>query len=191
MANTPINSSDRIPSLEECARLMVEYCMLPNIAAHSRQVMRVALAIADNLKNGVSINRNLVVAAALLHDITKTRALQTRERHDESGGTLLRELGFARIGEIVEQHVILLDFNLQEKLDEREIIYYADKRVMHDQIVSLAERVEDLIVRYGFTEEIKKRIWQNTSQAYIVEKKIADSMKVDLETAIRKIQHNS
>jgi len=131
------------------------------------------------------------MAAALLHDITKTRALETRERHDESGGILLRELGFARIGEIVEQHVILLDFNPQEKLDEREILYYADKRVMHDQIVSLAERVEDLILRYGFTEEIKKRIWQNTSQAYIVEKKIAGCMSVDLETAIRKIQHNS
>ena len=116
---------------------MAKYCMLPNIIAHSRQVMRVSLVIIDNLKNGVSINRNLVIAAALLHDITKTRSLETREPHDQSGGELLRELGFPRVGEIVEQHVILLDFNPQEKLEEREIINYADKRVMHDRVVSL------------------------------------------------------
>jgi uncharacterized protein len=94
------SSTDRIPSLKECDELMAKYCMLPNIIAHSRQVMRVSLVITDNLKNGLSINRNLIMAAALLHDITKTRALETREPHDQSGGELLRELGFARIGEI-------------------------------------------------------------------------------------------
>jgi putative nucleotidyltransferase with HDIG domain len=164
--------------------------MLPNIIAHSRQVMRVSLVITDNLKNGLSINRNLIMAAALLHDITKTRALETREPHDQSGGELLRELGFARIGEIVRQHVILLDFNPQEKLEGREIVNYADKRVMHDRIVSLAERVEDLIRRYGITEEIKDRIRQNASTAYALEKKIASSMTIDLDSAIQSIENN-
>jgi len=187
MASVPLSFADRIPSQKECDELMAKYCMLPNIIAHSRQVMRVALMITDNLKNGVSINRDLVMGAALLHDITKTRSLETREPHDQSGGELLRELGFARIGEIVKQHVILLDFNPQERLEEREIINYADKRVMHDRIVSLAERVEDLIQRYGATEEIKNLIRQNESQVFAVEKKIAGSMTVDLDCAIRRI----
>jgi putative nucleotidyltransferase with HDIG domain len=184
-----MSSTDRIPSPEECAELMAKYCMLPNIIAHSRQVMRVALAITDNLKSGVSINRNLVIAAALLHDITKTRALTTREPHDQSGGELLQELGFTSIGEIVKQHVILPDFNPQEKLAEREIINYSDKRVMHDRIVSLGERVEDLIARYGNSEEIRNLIRQNESTAYAIEKKIADSMTVDLNSALQKIRH--
>jgi putative nucleotidyltransferase with HDIG domain len=188
MANVPMSSTDRIPSREECDELMAKYCMLPNIIAHSRQVMRVSVAITDNLKNGVSINRNLVMAAALLHDITKTRSLKTREHHDQSGGELLRELGFARVGEIVKQHVILLDFNPQEKLEEREIVNYADKRVMHDRVVSLDERVEDLIQRYGTTEEIRSRIRLNGSMVCAIEKKIADSMTVDLDNAIQKIQ---
>jgi len=187
MASVPLSFADRIPSQKECDELMAKYCMLPNIIAHSRQVMRVALMITDNLKNGVSINRDLVMGAALLHDITKTRSLETREPHDQSGGELLRELGFARIGEIVKQHVILLDFNPQERLEEREIINYADKRVMHDRIVSLAERLEDLIQRYGTTEEIKNLIRQNESQVFAVEKKIADSLAVDLDSAIRGI----
>jgi uncharacterized protein len=188
MASVPLSFTDRIPSQKECDELMAKYCMLPNIIAHSRQVMRVSLVITDNLKNGVSINRNLVLAAALLHDITKERSLETREPHDQSGGELLRELGFARIGEIVKQHVILLDFNPQEKLEEREIINYADKRVLHDRIVSLAERVEDLIQRYGTNEEIKNLIRQNESTAYAIEKKIAGSMTVDLDSAIQRIQ---
>jgi putative nucleotidyltransferase with HDIG domain len=146
--------------------------------------MRVSLVITDNLKNGVSINRNLVIAAALLHDITKTRSLETREPHDQSGGELLRELGFTRVGEIVEQHVILLDFNPQEKLKEREIINYADKRVMHDRIVSLSERMEDLIQRYGTTEKIKNLIRQRESNTYAIEKKIAGSLSVDLDSAM-------
>ncbi len=189
MTITPASFIDRIPSPEECHKLMEKYCMLPNIVAHSRQVMRVSLAITDNLINRVSINRNLVMAAALLHDITKTRSLETREPHDQSGGELLRELGFVSVGKIVEQHVFFLDFNPLEKLEEREIIHYADKRVMHDRIVSLSERVEDIIQRYGATEEIKNRIRQNESNAYAIEKKIASSMTVDLDRAIQKIQH--
>jgi putative nucleotidyltransferase with HDIG domain len=188
MANVPMSYTDRIPSLQECDELMAKYFMLPNIIAHSRQVMRVSLAITDNLKNGVSINRNLVMAAALLHDITKTRSLKTREPHDQSGGELLRELGFGSVGDIVKQHVMLPEFNPQEKLEEWEIVNYADKRVMHDKIVSLAKRVEDLIQRYGTTEEIKNRIRQNASNACALEKKIAGFMAVDLDSAIQKIQ---
>ena len=183
-----MSSTDKIPSLEECDELMAKYCMLPNIIAHSRQVMRVSLAITDNLKDGVSMNRDLVIAAALLHDITKTRSLKTKEHHDQSGGELLRELGFARVGEIVKQHVILIDFDLQKKLDEREIVNYADKRVMHDRIVSLAQRVEDLLQRYGTTEEIRNRIRLNEIIICAIEKKIADSMTVDLDSAIQRIQ---
>jgi len=179
---------DRIPSPEECDELMAEYSMLPNIVAHSRQVMRVALAITDNVRQGVAINRDMIIAAALLHDITKTRSLTTREPHDQSGGELLRELGFMSIGEIVKQHVILLDFDPKACLKESEIINYADKRVMHDRIVSLEERVQDLIQRYGVTEEIKNRIQQNEIQVIAIEKKIAGSMAMDLDIAIQGIQ---
>jgi len=179
---------DRIPSPEECDELMARYSMLPNIIAHSRQVMNVSLAIADNVRQGVDINRDIIIAAALLHDITKTRSLKTKEPHDRSGGELLRELGFVSVGKIVEQHVILLDFDPKARLKESEIINYADKRVMHDRIVSLTERVQDLIQRYGVTEEIKNRIQKNEIQVIAIEKKIAASIAIDLDAAIRGIQ---
>lgn len=166
---------------------MAKYAMLPNIVEHSMQVMRVSLAIIDNLKSGVSVNRDLVAAAALLHDITKTRSFITKERHDASGAELLRELGFAHIAEIVEQHVIIHNLNLQGSLEEREIVYYADKRVLHDTIVTIDERVNDIIRRYGTAEEIRNLILHNRSQVLIVERKIASFMRIDIDQAIQGI----
>ena len=179
------STDDRIPSRAECDALMVQYSMLPNIVKHSREVMRVALAIVDNLRSGVSVNRDLVLAAALLHDITKTKSLETKERHDTSGGELLRELGFRSAAEIVEQHVIIHNLNLEGRLEEREIVYYADKRVLHDTIVTIEERVHDLVQRYGTVEEIRNLILQNKSQVLAVERKIAGFMAIDLHRAIQ------
>lgn len=181
------NKKDSIPDLAECEDLMVRYAMLPNIVEHSRQVMRVSLAITDHLQEGLSINRDLIVAAALLHDITKTRSLQTGEKHADSGGVLLRKLGFRRVAEIVEQHVTIPDLNLQGGLEEREIVYYADKRVMHNVIVGLDERVDDLIKRYATDEKIRRRILLNKNQALAVERKISGFMKMDIHQTIGKL----
>jgi len=178
-------NGNRIPSRLECDELMARYYMLPNIVKHSIQVMNVSLAITDNLRRGVSINRDLVIAAALLHDITKTKSLVTKERHDASGGVLLRDLGFPSTADIVEQHIIIHNVNLEGRLEEREIVYYADKRVLHDTIVTINERLHDLVKRYGTTEEIRKLILINKSQLLSVERKIAGFMAIDLHQAIQ------
>ena len=169
----------------ECDELMVQYSMLPNIVEHSRQVMNVSLAIIDNLKSGATLNRDLVIAAALLHDITKTKSLKTKESHAASGGALLRELGFPSTAEIVAQHVTIQNLKLKGRLEEREIVYYADKRVLHDTIVTIEERVHDLIKRYGTTEEIRKQILQNKIQALAIERKIVGFMEIGLDRAVQ------
>ena len=176
-----------IPSIDECHALMARYAMLPNIVEHSRQVMRVSLVILENLENAAAMNRNLVIAAALLHDITKTRSLSTKERHDTSGGELLRKLGFPAIAEIVEQHVILSNFDCQGSPEEREVVYYADKRVMHDRIVTVEERIHDLLQRYGTTEEVRRRIQQNGRMVLAVENKISRFMTRDIHQVTREI----
>ncbi|PKN69468.1 MAG: metal-dependent phosphohydrolase [Deltaproteobacteria bacterium HGW-Deltaproteobacteria-12] len=181
------NIPDRIPDRAECEELMARYSMLPNIVEHSLQVMRVSLAVTDHLQDGVYVNRDLVAAAALLHDITKTRSLTTKERHAASGGVLLRELGFLRVAEIVEQHVIIQNMDLEERLQEMEIVYYADKRVMHDKIVTIDERVHDLIRRYATGEQIRDQIIRNKEQALIVERKIAGFMKISIQDALELI----
>jgi len=64
-------------------------------------------------------------------------------------------------------------------------VYYADKRVLHDTIVTIDERVHDLIQRYGTVEEIRNLILQNKSQVLTVERKIASFMKIDIDQAIQ------
>ncbi len=175
---------DRVPSVEECRRLIAEHGMLPNIIKHSEQVMRVAASIVDDLEDGTTVDRGLTVASALLHDITKTRALETKERHDESGGALVRALGMECVAEIIEQHVYLKDFDPEGPLLEKEIVYYADKRVMHDTVVSLDERVEDLVRRYGTTPERVALIRKNLEYARVVEAKIERRMKTGMRAAL-------
>jgi putative nucleotidyltransferase with HDIG domain len=180
-----MDAKPRYPDREQCLAIMNEHGMLPNIISHSLQVMNVSLAIAGRLDHHTSVDRELIIASALLHDITKTRSILTGEsRHDLSGGRVLRDMGFPAIAEIVESHVVFVNFNEQGPLEEREIVYYADKRVMHDSIVSIDERVSDLVNRYGTDEAIKKMILENRNFVLRLEKKIRSRMITDIEAAL-------
>lgn len=154
----------RIPTEEECERLIVEMGMLENIVAHCRQVCRVALLLADHLRPD-GLNRELIQAAALLHDITKTRSFQTHEDHAETGAQLLADLGYPELGRIVGQHVRLDRYFSSKIPAEEEIVNYADKRVLHDRIVPLSERMGYILEKYGREPERKRAIlllWEET-----------------------------
>jgi len=184
-----MSTGDTIPSTAQCDELISRYGMLPNIVDHSRQVTRVCLALADRLTDRDSLNRELLSAAALLHDITKTRSLETGEKHDQTGAALLEELGYPLVAEIVRRHVFFGEFFPDGPLTEAEIVYYADKRVMHDRIVTVDERVKDLMERYGRTPEVKDLILKNSEFVYRIERKIARHLSVEIDTALASIPH--
>jgi len=149
----------RIPSRENCYRLIREMRMMEHIVRHSLQVCRVAELLVQQLREkGRTLNRDLVRAAALLHDITKTRSLTTGEQHSESGCKLLADRGYAEVGDIVRQHVKLDIYFDSDAPSEAEIVNYADKRVLHDRIVSLDERMAYILERYGATPEYRARL---------------------------------
>ncbi len=181
-----MNIKAKYPSEDECFTIIHKYEMLPNIVDHSVQVKNVSIAIYEHLKSKDIISRELLVAAALLHDIAKTRSIKNREmRHDLIGGEMLRELGFDEIADIVENHVVFSGYEPEGPLTEKEIIYYADKRVMHDKIVSVHARVDDLVHRYGINEKIKEMIIRNREFVLDLESKIARHMTVEIDTALK------
>jgi putative nucleotidyltransferase with HDIG domain len=148
-----------IPSKNDCFRLMCETKMLENIVAHSLQVCRVGMSLVDHLRlEGVTLDGKLVQAATLLHDITKTRSFETAENHAQTGGQFLTDLGYVEVGNLVRQHVRLDDYSENRGLSEALIINYADKRVLHDRIVSLDDRMNYILDRYGKNPELQKRI---------------------------------
>ncbi len=139
-----------IPNREECFRLMEQSGMLEHIVRHSLEVARVALFLSLELnKKGQGIALDLVEAASLLHDVSKTECLKTKEDHAQKGCRLLKGMGYDRVGEVVAQHIRLEKEGDPLAVSEEEIVNYADKRVMHDRIVPLDERFNDLIERYG------------------------------------------
>lgn len=156
----------KIPTIGECFRLIYEMEMLDHIIDHSIMVSNVALCLSLVLKKKFpEINIKLVTSAALLHDITKTRSFTTGESHSETGGLLLENLGYPEIGDIIRQHVILDICTSDTPVSEQEIVNYADKRVLHDQVVSLRKRLDYIKIRYGTNPEFKRRIplmWKNT-----------------------------
>jgi putative nucleotidyltransferase with HDIG domain len=124
--------------------------MLENIIHHSIEVANVALYLSTELnERGQRIDLSLVEAASLLHDLTKTESFKTKEDHAWTGSRLLKKMGYEEVGEVVAQHIWLSHEIDPLFVSEEEVVNYADKRVMHDRIVSLEERFSDLRDRYG------------------------------------------
>jgi putative nucleotidyltransferase with HDIG domain len=153
---------------------MEKYEMLENIKAHSIVVERVALLIAGAFQNGSrAISLERVSAGALMHDIGKTLCLNSSGDHAAKGKSICLENDLHEIADIVGEHVRLKDFGPVSPIGEKEIVYYADKRVNHDAIVTLDERLAYLLERYGRNKEyICKRIRDNFDQCRSLEKRL-------------------
>ena len=141
--------------------------MLDNIRAHSLMVTRVAQVLFEALNNSTKTNAplpagNLVMAGALLHDIAKTQCLENNCDHARQGRDICLELGYPEVAEVVREHVILTEFSPKRYGNgyflAKELVYYADKRVRHDEIVSLEERLDYILERYGNNDPGRHRL---------------------------------
>lgn len=145
-----------IPTRQECYHIMYKMKMMDNIVAHSLQVCRVAIFLANSLET--DINLDIVQAAALLHDITKTRSIKTHENHAQTGKQLLIDLGYPEVGNIVGQHVLLDEYFASNSPTEADVVNYSDKRVVHDKVVTLTQRIDYIMERYGIEPERREYI---------------------------------
>jgi len=159
---------------------MNQYGMLENIIDHSIEVARVALFLSMELnKRGQQIDLVLVEAASLLHDLTKTESFKTKEDHALTGSELLKRMGYDRVGEVVAQHIWLSHEVDPLCVSVEEVVNYADKRVMHDRIVSLEERFNDLKTRYGKDEKGKDYLERMEKVIQEIEGKIFLLLQMD------------
>jgi len=163
-----------IPSVQQCFALMTKYDMLENIKAHSIMVERIASLMAHGLQEaGESLSLDKVTAGALMHDIAKTQSLKTKEDHSAKGYEICLQNHLDEIADIVAEHVVLKAFIKEGPVLEKEIVYYADKRVNHDKIVSLEERLAYLIRQYGKGDErLIRRMGKNFDLCKQVESKL-------------------
>jgi putative nucleotidyltransferase with HDIG domain len=159
---------------------MAQYRMLSHIVDHSIEVTKVALCLAVELnKRGQKLDLGLVEAASLLHDLTKSECLKTKEDHARTGSELLKGMGYVRVGEVVAEHIHLSRKNDPSWVTEEEIVNYADKRVQHDHIVSLEERFSDLMDRYGKGQKASEQMEQLKKATWQIENKIFSILGLD------------
>ena len=158
-----------VPTKEECVKILKESNTPDNIIAHTKAVCDFSMKVVDLLKKkGISINRNLVAAAALLHDIRKVGS----EHHEIEGAELAASLGFAEVANIIKKHGLsnIGKGDFTPETWEEKIVFYADKRVKGDKVVSVDERFEYIKQRYkkddveremAFTKSIEKELLGN------------------------------
>jgi putative nucleotidyltransferase with HDIG domain len=168
-----------------------KYGVPDHIIRHSEMVSKVAGFLAERLnKSGENLDLGVIEAAGLLHDITKMEGIESRRDHAQTGRMLLLELGFRKIGEIVGEHIRLEPNRETSRIREAEIINYSDKRVMHDRVVTLEERFEDLEDRYGLKgldKGVTERIKATEQQAYELERKIFFKLDFPPEELLEKM----
>ena len=149
---TPI----KIPTRDECIKLLKANNVPDNIIAHLMAVCDVSMKVCDFLeKRKIKVNRGLVAAASLLHDIKK---LQPGE-HEIEGANYVSSLGYPEVAVLIKKHGLkhCHESKLRPKTWEEKIVFYADKRVNGNNVVSVDERFEYIKQRYK-KEDVEKEV---------------------------------
>lgn len=171
-----------VPSDAQCRQLWDAYGMLPNIREHSELVACLATALAEAaLAAGLAVRVDEVRAAALLHDLAKTYTIRHGGNHCQLGAAWVQEI----TGNPVLSQGVACHVSWPEALDLRAhflplVLIYSDKRVKHNQIVTLETRFDDLLVRYGKTDYIRRRIHESFEQAEAIERALVQTLGINL-----------
>ena len=155
-----------IPTQEECINILKEQKIPENLLAHVKTVRDVAMKICYILeKKGIIVNKDLVAAGALLHDIKK----MTSGDHVVEGYEFVKSLGYQEVALLVKRHGLahVKDEDFLPKSWEEKIVFYSDKRAKGDNIVSVKERFDHIKERYD-----KEQIEDEEKLTYQLEKEL-------------------
>ena len=137
-----------IPSREQCLEILNNNKTPSNVIGHCKTVCKVAEDVVEKLtKKGIKVNKRLVIAAALLHDVERLKP-----NHVLAGAKLVTELGYPEVAKVMSKHTLFKISENRPKTIEEKIVFYADKRAKHDKIVTLEERYKDLKERYNLPD---------------------------------------
>jgi len=128
-------------------KLYKKYKTPLHIIGHCKQVEHVARKIANAYeKKGIALDVENLKYACLLHDI-----LKMEPDHHIVAYKMLMSINEPVIAMMIKKHSFdgIVDVNNQPFTLEEKIMTYADKRVLHENIVSMKRRFEDGKIRYN------------------------------------------
>lgn len=128
-----------IPTEEQAKKLWDKYHLPDKKRLHVMLVARVAMFLASQWEKKFGegeINKPLLLAAALLHDIDKAIPPKQGEQHPDTAVRVLQEEGMNEIAEIVRRHPLhaILDPSIVPTTIEEKLLYLADKMVKFEII---------------------------------------------------------
>ncbi|MBU1954099.1 HD domain-containing protein [Patescibacteria group bacterium] len=133
-------------NLTDIKDIYEKYNVPSNIVAHMRMVAAVALFLAETINQKAGqpvVGEKTVTYAALLHDLMRVSG----RGHEDLAAAILIERGEKELATIISKTrficIISARENERPQTLEEKIVYYADKRVMNDQIVSIEKRLEE------------------------------------------------
>lgn len=126
---------EAIPNQDECQAILERFHVGEDVRNHGRCVCKLALEWTDLLiQKNFNLNRNLIAAAALLHDIARAE-----KEHAQIGADWINREGYPLVAEVIEFHHLLSSYD-EERITEKTIVYLADKKVSGCERISIEER---------------------------------------------------
>ncbi len=120
---------------EEILKIYEELQVPENIIRHMKKVGEFAEELADKfIEKGFKINKKSITDAAKLHDVMRL----SDKGHEKKMAEYLESIDEKAVAKLVEKHGFFSISDLENW--EEKIMYYSDKRVDEDEIVSLEER---------------------------------------------------
>jgi putative nucleotidyltransferase with HDIG domain len=174
-----LTKHERINVPEPCECI----CLLENspladegVMGHCMKVAEIAVKIGSNFDNDPPLfNMNLIEAAALLHDIARKAP-----EHAVKGAEILRNMGFSDVADIVFEHMDLRT-TPATPLNEKEIVYFADKLVVKDQLVmDFGKRFKEKKMLYYTNADAVEAINARLEAALIIREKLSRISSKDL-----------
>jgi len=165
--------------------LYKEYHVPQKVVEHMVKVAEFSEKLCNKfIKKGLKINKNLVIQAALLHDLVRISDFRTinlrklkqkinskdlekwielRKKHQKDGHAqaaygILSNLGHKHIAKLVLNHALRRIGEL--KTWEEKILYYADKRVEGGRVVRLKTRLKNIQKRSAKHIEMEQEIFK-------------------------------
>lgn len=179
------------PSEEDIERWMNDVLLPPHIRAHCRAVADLCVRLAEHLiARGIVVRMTALHRAGLTHDLLRfvdfhpgaapqghtidersrvrweeVRARYPGMRHEDACAAFLRAGGYGELADIVAVHGLQVPAPDRGTIEQK-ILFYADKRVAIDRVVSLEERFEDFRQRYGAGKDADRSpVWLAEAQA--------------------------
>lgn len=126
-----------IPDENHIKKLWEKYRLPDNKRLHVRLVAQLAMFFAEHLLvSGVvgDLDKPLLLAAALLHDIDKAIPKLPGEQHPDAAVRVLQQEGMIEVADMVKTHPVhaILDLHIAPKTWEERILFLADKMVKYE-----------------------------------------------------------